>query len=180
MGRSLFLLVSLALVCCTSTSVVLPYIAQVESVRPEIRGLIIQGTSGGGGELEIRNQTTQEVTILDEQGSAYVSLTPDGVFELLGETWVNTKNTSEYYCHDPRIVYLGPEPSNRFPQIMKKWTITGKIGQQIFKVDGITSYSPNGNINFSNTLIIIGIAFISLISIIFFVLLLFIIRKKQG
>ncbi|MEM2130181.1 MAG: hypothetical protein QXZ70_06250 [Candidatus Bathyarchaeia archaeon] len=133
----------IVLASCASTTVTLPYTAQIETIQPDQPGLEIRATAGGGGEIEIINRTAQEVILLDEQGYPYVRIMPDGVYELLGSTWVKTKDTPVYYCHDPRLVYDGPEPDVRAPQVMKQWTITGQIGRQTFIISGQTVYNPN-------------------------------------
>jgi hypothetical protein len=130
------------LASCVSTGIALPYKAQIGAIDPQVPGLEIRATAGGGGELEIINRTAEEVMLLDEEGQPQVRLVSDGVYELLGSTWAKTKDTPVYYCHDPRIVYRGPEPTDRAPQVMKRWTISGRIGEQTFKVIGQTVYSP--------------------------------------
>lgn len=137
------LLVVIVSVSCDSRGVTLPYLAQIETIYPNMPGLEIRATAGGGGELEIINRTAQEVMLLNEQGHPYVRLVSDGVYELIGTTWVKTKDAPVYYCHDPRIVYDGPAPVARAPQVMKRWTITGQIGSQIFAVSGQTVYTPD-------------------------------------
>ncbi len=136
-------LIILALVGCASKGIALPYVSQIEAVNPDLPGLEIRATAGGGGELEIINRTGQEVTLLNEQGDPYVRIMPDGTYELLGGTWVKTKDAPVYYCHDPRIVYSGPEPTTRNSQVMKRWTIIGRVGEQTFTINGQTVYIPD-------------------------------------
>jgi hypothetical protein len=130
---------------CTSAGTTLPYLAQIESINPSLPGLEIRATTGGGGELEIKNDTHQEVMLINEQGQPYVRLVSDGVYELLGSNWVKTKDTSVYYCHDPRLAYKGPEPDSHTLQVIKQWVITGQLGNQTFTVSGQTIYTPNKN-----------------------------------
>jgi hypothetical protein len=153
----LFVLMILAVILvlegCIQEKRVLPYVAQVESVEPQVPGLEIRGTVGGGGELEVVNHTDQDVTLFDEQGTPYVRIQPDGVYEFLGNTWKKTKDTPIYYCHDYRIFYQGPEPSTHSRQLMKTWAITGNIGGQTFLIKGHTDFIPQADIRFPITLI---------------------------
>lgn len=140
------LMVLVLLAGCSGTRVVLPYVAQVKSVEPGVANLKIRATAGGGGELEIVNHTGQQVILLDEQGDSYVRITPDGVFHRSGGTWSKTKDTPVYYCHDPRIVYEGPEPASGEHQVVKQWEITGLVDEQEFVVRGQTMYVPRGRV----------------------------------
>lgn len=138
--KLVILIVLVLLPGCDTTGIVLPYVAQVESVEPEIPGLEIRATAGGGGELEIINHTGQEVILLDEQDNPYARLAPDGVYELIEGTWQKTKDIPVYYCHDPRIVYEGPEPTAGGSQVVKQWRILGQVGDKTFTISGQTIY----------------------------------------
>jgi hypothetical protein len=127
---------------CGQPDVMLPYRAQVEQVLPSITGLRITATAGMGGELEIVNETGAELALLDEQGTAYVKITSDGVFERRGDNWVKTKETNVYYCHDQRIRYTGPAPKERKETIVKAWELHGTVGEQGFTILGQTVYRP--------------------------------------
>lgn len=128
---------------CTPVAIVMPYVARVETVTPDITGLVIQATSGGGGELEIINNTDLEVVLINESGDVYVRLTPTSVYELIEGKWTKTKDTPIYYCHDPRIAYIGPEPDSRSSMVVKDWYITGKAGDEVFTITGNTLYIPH-------------------------------------
>lgn len=127
---------------CGHPDVVLPYRAQVEQVLPSIPGLRITATAGMGGELEIVNDTGAELKLLDEQGTAYVRITSDEVFERRDDNWVKTKETNVYYCHDQRIRYTGPRPNKRNETIVKTWELHGEVGEQEFTILGHTVYRP--------------------------------------
>lgn len=80
------LLAMVILASCVSTGIALPYKAQIGAIDPQVPGLEIRATAGGGGELEIINRTAEEVMLLDEEGQPQVRLVSDGVYELLGST----------------------------------------------------------------------------------------------
>ena len=154
----IMLLVIMALVGCTSTGIALPYVARIETINPDLPGLEIHATAGGGGELEIINRTGQEVTLLNEQGDPYVLIVPDGTYELLGGTWVKTKDAPVYYCHDPRIVYEGPKPAACASQVVKQWTITGRVGDKTFTINGQTVYMPGRTLGLPMAWVVAGAA----------------------
>jgi len=134
----------LSLVACSSPELALPYVAQVEAVVPESPGFEVRSTAGGGGELEIINHTDQEAWLLDEQGRAYVRLGPQGVYEMVGDTWKKVRDEPVYYCHDPRLTYYGPPPPSRRVSTVKHWIITGRLGGEPFTISGKTIYRPSG------------------------------------
>jgi hypothetical protein len=138
------LFVSIALVGCNTRGITLPYVAHISEISPELPGLTIRATAGGGGELEITNHTGAELTLLDVGDVPYVRLARDGVYELVGEQWVKTSETPVYYCHDPRLTYHGPEPASQSTQVVKRWVIHGYAGAKKFVVTGTTEYLPRG------------------------------------
>jgi hypothetical protein len=174
------LLLVVPLAACGSSGVVLPYVAEVDAVRPEVPGLEVRATAGGGGELEVTNRTGQEVTLLDEEGKPYVRIAPEGVEELLGGTWTRTRDTPVYYCHDPRLVYRGPEPDPPVAQVVKRWTIAGLAGQQAFTIEGRTLYTPGGMGGLSLVSLAVGAILACLGMLLIGTILLIIIIKKRN
>jgi hypothetical protein len=140
---SAILLVVAILGSCAFPGVTPPYTAQVDDISPDLPGVEFRATRGAGGELEITNHTEQELVLLDEHAQPYIRLAPDGLYELRETTWVRTKDSPVHYCHDPRIVYDGPEPDSRKTQVVKRWTIAAQLGDQTITVTGRTIYQPH-------------------------------------
>jgi len=136
----------LSLAACSPPEIALPYVAQVEAIVPELPGFEVRSTAGGGGELEVVNHTDQEAWLLDEQGRAYVRLGPHGVYEMIGGMWKKVREEPVYYCHDPRLTYSGPPPSSRRASPVKRWIITGRLGEEPFTISGQTVYRPPGTL----------------------------------
>ncbi len=57
------------------------YFAVVDRVEPEIPGLIVRATTGVVGEIEIVNNTRQNVYLFDEEGNEVLKITATGVFK---------------------------------------------------------------------------------------------------
>ena len=75
---------SACLTGCGGNGILIPYYAEVIKVEPDIDGLKIVATQGGGGELEIRNLSESEVELFLEDGNAFVRINADGPDEYMG------------------------------------------------------------------------------------------------
>jgi hypothetical protein len=118
---------------------VFPYRAEIIHIDPAIKGLSIQATSGGRGELEVVNHTSDDVFLIDENGQDFVRITPTEVYELRNGVWVKTKESNTYYWSDARISYMGEGTGTEIDQKGKSWQVTGHVNATVFTVQGRTT-----------------------------------------
>ncbi len=132
----------IVLLPCNAIAYLPPYFAYVDRIEPEISGLVIKATRGGGGELFIENNCGEDVIIYNETGeSELYNITTRAVYVNRSGNWRLYSNGSATYFHE-WIEYMGPETKEP-GTVVKTWKIYGRVNQTNFTIYGRTVYEPD-------------------------------------